>query len=141
MSKGQLNELLNKQLKNVSQDKRLRYKDMSRISAHIDTSIFGDECALWTGYVTNEKNARKGMYINFFFNGKKMALHRLIYANFVGDIDDTEYLKFSCENRGKCCNVHHLVKYAKNIYESDESISTKKETIVDDTTDITITFD
>ena len=48
-----------------------------------------------------------------------MALHRLLYANFVGNINDNEYLKFSCDNRGKCCNINHLVKYIKK---SDDDI-------------------
>jgi hypothetical protein len=45
---------------------------------------------------------------NFYFNGKKVALHRLLYNNFLGDLDDSEYLKYNCENKGKCCNLNHF---------------------------------
>ena len=51
------------------------------------------------------------MYINFYFRGKKIALHRLLYINFIGNLDDDEYIKFSCTNKGKCCNLNHLIKY------------------------------
>ena len=30
-------------------------------------------------------------------------------------MDKTEYLKFSCENKGKCCNIYHLNKFKYNI--------------------------
>lgn len=145
-----LNELLEYQLRNIMPTKRFHYKDLVRIARHIDTSIFSDEeCSIWTGYITNEKNSRKGMYINFFFNGKKIALHRLLYANFVGNIDDNEYLKFSCDNKGKCCNINHLIKYTKNIYDESESGAVNKKenektdinTLPDILDTLTISFD
>jgi len=43
-----------------------------------------------------------------------------LYANFVGNINDNEYLKFSCDNRGKCCNINHLVKYIKKSDDDNE---------------------
>lgn len=109
-----LKELVSMQLKNIPIDKKLRYKDLHRITKYIDSSIFSDECCCWNGYVTNLKNVSKGTYINFYFRNKKVALHRLLYNNFVGVMDDDEYLKFSCDNRGKCCNVNHMIKYKYN---------------------------
>jgi hypothetical protein len=110
-----LKELLTNQLKNVNPTKRLNYNDIKRISKFLSSSIFDpNQCALWNGYITNEKNQSKGTYINFYFNQKKIALHRLLYLNFIGDILNTEYLKFSCQNKGKCCNIHHLKKYSYN---------------------------
>ena len=105
-------ELLDKQIKNVSRDKKLRYSDLRRICKYIDTSIFKtDKCCLWSGYITNINNANKGTYINFYFQKKKVALHRLLYVNFVDNLSEDEYLKFNCENKGKCCNVFHLKKF------------------------------
>lgn len=113
-----LREMLENQLKNISVHRRLLYKDLSRITKYIETSIFDEnECCVWNGYVTNAGNAKKGTYINFFFRNRKVALHRLLYDNFIGVLGDDAYLKFSCdtvENRGKCCNVKHMIKYKYN---------------------------
>jgi len=106
-------ELLQKQLKNVPLDKKFRYADLKRLCKYLNTSIFDENiCSLWKGYVTNTKNVSKGVYINFYFKGKKTALHRLLYINFVGNLTDGEYLKFSCEHKGKCCNIAHLKKFS-----------------------------
>ena len=113
-----LKELLNNQLKNLNINKKLNYNDIKRISKFLTKSIFHkDECALWNGYITNEKNQSKGTYINFYFNKKKIALHRLLYNNYIGEISNDEYIKFSCNNKGKCCNINHMKKYSyiKNI--------------------------
>ncbi len=111
-----LNELYVNQLKNVIIQKKLTYCDIQRISKFLKISIFGQACSLWTGYITNDKNINKGVYINFYYNKKKIALHRLLYANYVGEISDKEYIKYNCVNKGKCCNIHHMSKftYKKN---------------------------
>ena len=105
-------ELLQNQRKDISGDKKLLYSDLKRISKYLQTSIFNDKCSLWNGYITSIKgiNEEKNMYINFYFKGKKHALHRLLYINFIGDLNDCEYIKFNCLNKGKCCNIHHFYK-------------------------------
>lgn len=115
-------ELKRKQIPNISQSKRLRPNDIHRIVQHTDNSIFDEErCCLWTGYITNLKNKRKGTYINFYFRDKKkVALHRLLYANFKGDISNKDYIKFSCQNKGKCCNINHMVRFEYNSNEKDD---------------------
>jgi hypothetical protein len=130
-----IKELLTNQLKNVNISKRLNYNDIKRISKFLTSSIFDpDKCSLWTGYITNEKNQSKGTYINFYFNQKKIALHRLLYLNFIGDIINTEYLKFSCVNKGKCCNIHHLKKYSYNSLIPNNP--TNKPNLIDNTVHI-----
>jgi hypothetical protein len=122
--KKYLRELISNQLKNIQPTRRLLYKDLCRISKYIDSSIFDEnECCLWNGYITNSQNMRKGTYINFFFRNKKVALHRLLYENFVGALSDDYYLKFSCddENKGKCCNINHMIKYKYNSNNESES--------------------
>lgn len=113
-----LEELITKQLKNIDPERKLFNKDLRRIVKYIDTSIFDDDkCCKWNGYVTNEANSKRGTYVNFFFRNKKVALHRLLYENFVGILGDENYLKFSCDdsdNFGKCCNVNHMIKYKYN---------------------------
>lgn len=127
-------ELKRKQLPNVPPSKKLRPNDIHRIVQHTDNSIFDEEkCCLWTGYITNLKNKRKGTYINFYFRDKKkVALHRLLYANFKGEISNKDYIKYSCQNKGKCCNINHMVRFEYNSndkeFDDENSIYSDDET-------------
>ena len=107
-------ELINNQIKTLPNDKKLLYNDLKRICKYIKTSIFTDECSLWYGYITIIKNDDKKSYINFYYAGKKYALHRLLYLNFKGELSDSEYIKFNCINKGKCCNINHFYKIKKD---------------------------
>lgn len=121
-----LTELLKKQLKTVPLDKKFRYNDLKRLCKYINSSIFDENiCSLWGGYVTNVNNISKGVYINFYFKSKKAALHRLLYVNFVGNLSDDEYLKFSCEHKGKCCNITHLRKFSYSKTQNNISVQTE----------------
>jgi hypothetical protein len=115
-----LNEMIEKQLKNVSLSKKFTYKDIMRVIKHIEKSIFGKQCCLWQGFVANTKQ-NKSPYINFYFREKKLALHRLLYSNFVESLSTNEYIRFTCKNKGKCCTLNHMIKYEKdeNINDSD----------------------
>jgi hypothetical protein len=128
-----LQELASMQIKNISYDKRLNFSDLKRIAKYINGSIFSpDTCSLWKGYITNENNPIKGTYINFYFKNKKVALHRLLYINFIESlVDGHEYLKYSCENRGKCCNINHIKKYKYNKKKTDNSRLEINTVIVD----------
>ncbi len=110
-----LGELIANQLDDISANWKLTMADMRRICQYVPTTIFGDECCIWQGYITNLNNPNKGPYVNFYFKSKKVALHRLLYSNFVAALNSTEYLKFNCENKGICCNVNHYdcYKYSK----------------------------
>lgn len=120
-----LKELLQKQRKDIPEDKKLYLHDVKRVCKNIKNSIFNEnECCLWNGYITNLNKANKGTYINFYFRQKKVALHRLLFINYVDDLSNDEYLKFSCDNKGVCCNVNHLKKFKYNK-------SPKKNTVVD----------
>jgi hypothetical protein len=124
-----LDEMTKNQVKNIDENKMLSYRDMTRIVKNINTSIFSPtSCCIWTGYVTNVWN-HKSTFINFYFKKKKVALHRLLYNNFVGPISDTEYIKFSCNNRGRCCNVLHFIKLSKDDIYEDKNNS---DIIIDD---------
>jgi hypothetical protein len=114
-----LNEMKQKQLESCDKEKKLSESDMKRIIKYIDNSIFDkDNCSLWSGYVTINKNK----YINFYFNKKKTVLHRLLFNNFKENIHDNSYLTYTCKNKGNCCNINHL-KLKKIIYKKP-SIST-----------------
>ncbi|BCS83256.1 hypothetical protein QLL95_gp0867 [Cotonvirus japonicus] len=146
-------ELIKKQLPDVPSQWRLNINDMKRICKYIDTSIFDDEnCCLWNGYITNINNSNKGTYVNFYFRNKKVALHRLLYSNFVAPLSSSEYLKFNCDNKGVCCNINHYEKYKysknnvivkKDIKQKEHKKETKKITITgsDDPDKLIINFD
>jgi hypothetical protein len=146
-------ELIKKQLPDVPSQWKLNINDMKRICKYIDTSIFDKKiCCIWNGYITNMNNSNKGTYVNFYFRNKKVALHRLLYSNFVAPLDSSEYLKFNCDNKGICCNINHYekYKYSKNngpTKKEQKHKEPKKEikeiTIVgsDDTDKLTIDFD
>jgi len=110
-----LKELLNKQLKNINIQNKLNFNDIKRISKFLTTSIFDDnKCSLCNVYIKNENNNLKGTYINFYYNKKKIALHRLLYENYIDRINEDDYIKFTCQNKGKCCNINHLKKFSYN---------------------------
>ncbi len=105
-------QLTSLQLKNIEPSKKFTYRDIMRITKHINKSIFGKQCTLWDGFVANIKE-NKSPYINFYFRGKKLALHRLLYINYVEDLKPNEFIKYSCKNKGKCCCLNHMIKYVK----------------------------
>ena len=113
MDENVLLELIKNQKKNIPNDKKLLYNDLKRISKYLNNTIFNDECSLWNGYITVVKNEEKNSYINFYFCGKKYALHRLLYINYIDILSDSEYIKFKCVNKGKCCNINHFYKNKK----------------------------
>jgi hypothetical protein len=129
-------ELINNQKKSVTLNKKLIYSDLKRISKYLSKGIFDNECSLWSGYITTIKNDEKKSYINFYYNGKKYSLHRLLYINYVGMIEDSEYIKFNCINKGKCCNINHFYKIKTDTEIIDQNkeeinIIEKKEKIED----------
>lgn len=118
-------ELMDNQLSTVPPQWKLSLTDMKRICKYVDTSIFDPtQCCIWRGYITNMNNSNKGTYVNFYFKNKKVALHRLLYSNFVSPLESNEYLKFNCENKGICCNIHHYekYKYSKNSTKQQKSV-------------------
>ena len=107
-----LKELLNKQKQNITTNK-LEYKDLKRISSNIDSSIFDtDKCSLWKGSCININNKN---YVNFYYCGKKKSIQRLIYNNYVDNIDDTRYIHYMCVNKGLCCNINHFTVKSNDV--------------------------
>lgn len=111
-------ELLRHQLPQVVP---IRYKmdetDMYRLARKLSGNPFHPvTCVYWNGRYANNKASRrhKGIHIKFFLNQTKFQLHRVMYANYVGEIDRNHYLKCKCCNpSGVCFNVNHyeLVEY------------------------------
>lgn len=103
MNNNIFQELIKKQRNNLIPSKKLSFSDLKRIASNLNNSIFTEECSLWN---KNKNNS----FIIFFFNKKKHVLHRLLFYNFIDDLSDIEYLKYSCPNKGQCCNINHINK-------------------------------
>jgi hypothetical protein len=132
-----LSELLNNQLINVSQSKKLSYKDITRLAKNMSSSAFDKNvCCLWNGYITNSNRTDKTQFVNFFFKDKKVMLHRLLYVNYIGELADNEYLKFLCENRGICCNINHMIKYINETTVQQSSLKSNQNNHVNKTNEI-----
>ena len=102
-------ELIKKQRKQCKESKKLTLQDIRRITKNLRTSIFDVSCcSLWEGYITNKNKTSKSSYINFYFRHRKVALHRLLYENYVSDIEENQYIKYKCSNKGICCNINHM---------------------------------
>lgn len=124
-------ELMKKQRHDVPFNKKFRYEDILRIIKYTNLSIFDSElCCIWSGYITNKDEPKKGTYINFYFkNKKKVALHRLLYINFKGELNDNDYIKYSCENKGKCCNINHMIRFEYKLDKQENKLKKEKSTI------------
>ena len=108
-----VDELIDKQLKDIPETRKLLYKDFLRIAKNINSSMFDEDfCSVWTGCAQIDKETKK-INVHFYFRQKKMSLYKLLYINFVGPLSDTESIKFTCRNRGRCCNINHMIKFTK----------------------------
>ncbi len=102
-------ELITRQKPTCKECKKLTLSDMKRISKNLTSSIFDpSSCCIWNGYITNKTKKSKTSYINFYFRHKKVALHRLLYENYIANIPDNQYIKYNCDNKGICCNINHM---------------------------------
>lgn len=108
-----LEELISKQRNDIPLNYKLSYSDIKRLSKNLNNSIFGDECSIWQGFVNIKNNNKK--YVNFYFRKKKIAINRIIYLNYIGKLDSSEYLSYSCNNQGNCCNINHIKIKNSNI--------------------------
>ena len=105
-----LYDLIINQRNIINNNMRLSYNDLKRISKYLITTIFNNnDCCIWNGYLSTIKN-NKHNYINFFFNKKKYSLQRLLYINYIDDLNNNEYIKYNCDNKGSCCNINHIYK-------------------------------
>jgi hypothetical protein len=144
-------ELIQHQRKDCKDLRKLNLSELKRISKNLDKSIFHEsECCIWTGYITNNNSETKPSYINFYYRNKKIALHRLLYENFVNDLEKNQYLKYSCKNKGTCCNVNHLVivnsnkndnKLLKNSKENKNNDHSKDSNDKNNKSDLIVNFD
>lgn len=115
-------ELQDRQLADVPPEWKLSNSDLQYILSNVMSSIFGDECCIWSGSNASDgEKPKKRPYNNFYHNKKKTALHRLIYSNYVQPLTSLEFIRFNCENKGRCCTVAHLQKYQYSVKNSKKA--------------------
>ena len=132
-------ELILKQRKDCNIDRKLTFMDLKRVSKNLTVSIFDvSQCSIWNGYITNKKNS-KTCYINFYFRQQKVALHRLLYENYVDNLETNQYVKFTCLCKGRCCNVNHMKTITKE--KKNDKKKNKLEDIDKEKKDIIVDFD
>ena len=97
--------LIKKQRKNIRRKGnygKLSFQDIKRVDKYLKRNIFdSDDCCIYKGEL--KKN-----YATISFKGKKVSVHRLLYHNYISSITDGDYVSFSCNNRGICCNLQHF---------------------------------
>ena len=118
-------EMKERQILTYGNDDFLILHYLKTISKYINNSIFGSECCIWNGYITN--NGVK--YVNFYHNRKKTNLHRILYKNFIGELHDNNYLKYTCCNAGKCININHIEKIQSSLLQSRSNLILNKSDI------------
>lgn len=125
-------ELIVNQRSQCDTTKKLNMNDMRRISLRLTNSIFDtSNCSVWNSY--NSNVSKNTSYINFYFRNKKMALHRLLYFNYVDDLNKDQYIKFKCKNKGRCCNINHMYLVSdskKNLDISENKIKKKEKNLI-----------
>jgi len=81
---------------------KLDFHDIKRLDTYIKGNIFvGDKCCLYTGEI-------KKKYSTISYNGKKVSVLRLLYHNYIDDINHEDNLEYLCDNPGICCNLRHF---------------------------------
>jgi hypothetical protein len=85
---------------------KLEYTDIKRLDRYIDGDIFGGSCCVYNG-------ERKSNYTTLSYRSKKISVLRLLYHNYVSNIQQVDKIKYLCDNKGICCNIHHIVLKVK----------------------------
>ncbi len=97
--------LIKKQRKNISMIGnygRLSFDDIKRLDKYIVENIFSSQkCIIYKGEV--KKN-----YATVSYKAKKVSLHRLLYHNYIDDINEIDQIIFYCDNKSICCNLLHF---------------------------------
>ena len=133
-----IQELINKQKKNIDILNKLSFKDFLRIVKNVNSSLFSkNNCCVWKGYHITKNNKK---YINFFFHQKKKLLKRLLYINYIDKLENNEYLKTTCNN-SLCCNINHLKKKKKNKVKKKNKSKENNKVINKKKNKMTIFFD
>jgi hypothetical protein len=101
MMKNQRNDI-----KDIS--RKLAYNDIIRIESNIgDGDIFNNDnnCILWKNNFS-DVNGRKKIF--YHLHKRKHLLQKILYYNYVNEIDSKQRIKYKCDNEGLCCTISHI---------------------------------
>ena len=84
----------------------MSFRDLKRFDKYIGGDIFGTECCIWKGETVKK-------YISISYKSKKISVIKLLYCNFINDLEEGDYLRNTCENKGFCCCLDHFQKMKK----------------------------
>lgn len=101
-------DLLRNQRKNIKISGnygKMSFYDIKRFDKYTGGNVFGDDCVKYYGDLKDYKTSI------FSYRGKKVSLYRLLYHNFIGDINRRDKLCLECPNKPLCCNINHIKKY------------------------------
>ncbi len=97
--------LFKNQRKNIKKSgsyEMIKLDEIKRLDKNIYENFFDSkECVIYHGEV--KKN-----YATISFKQKKVSVHRLIYHNYIGHINDYDKIEFLCKNKGNCININHF---------------------------------
>ena len=94
---------------------KMTFDDIKRLDRCIFDDIFNStKCCLYNG-------TKKGNYCMFSFRGKKTSVLRLIYHNYIEDVNTSSRIKHFCKNEGICCNINHFTINTSEIEEKEET--------------------
>lgn len=123
-----------KKISEIGNYGRLDFEDIKRLDKYIKGNIFvSNECCLYTGEV-------KKKYSTISYQGKKVSVLRLLYHNYIDDVEEKDTLEYLCDNPGVCCNLKHFKIKGKDHdtnfedcyddFDDDPFKKTKKKTVL-----------
>ncbi len=81
---------------------KMSFEDIQRVERNIQKDIFANECCIYKGEIKNG-------FASISYKSKKVSVQRLLYHNYIGTIRRNQIIQYSCENKGLCCCLEHLI--------------------------------
>lgn len=88
----------------------LSHHDIVRLSYGLDSDIFRtNACVGYCGSIRRDK--KYVVPLQFSYEGHKVPLNRLLYHNYIEDIEPGDNIVNTCKYKGGlCCNIRHITK-------------------------------
>jgi len=115
---NQLRHLINNQRSDIIKSGnygKMDFQDVKRIDRYIQGDIFlPNECCIYMGEIKNK-------YSTISYNRKKVSVLRLLYHNYVHEIEKKDIIEYLCDNSGVCCSLHHFkIKNKEHIFKQSK---------------------